>query len=391
MPRRPFQLYLLLKVTINLSILGKTAIILTFIRTMNAKNEKRRREEDNTSESSSGNRYIRQKRNKKRQPDSTSERTSHSPKTYLRNPRRYHDYTVAVICVLDFEVLAVQSMLECEHDALPAAKGDRNAYILGELSGHNTVLTWLPGTQGKSAAARVVTDLERTFPSARLRLLVGTAGGVPSCGIHLGDVVVSMPASQSTGVVQYDLGKRMHDRFVPKGLLYPAPEILTASATSMKNNQTTRFNKIDGILSKLFRRKPAFLKFKRPLSATDILFNADYLHKDDQTTCDKCNKEYMIDRREARDKARVHYGLVASGDQVLKCAKIRDDIAHERSEILCFEMEAAGIQTGSSCIVIRGISNYADSHKNDTWQYYAAAAAAACAKELLEIVPREEE
>jgi hypothetical protein len=35
------------------------------------------------------------------------------------------------------------------------------------------------------------------------------------------------------------------------------------------------------------------------------------------------------------------------------------------------------------CIVIRGISDYADSHKNDNWQHYAAAAAAACAKELL--------
>ena len=38
------------------------------------------------------------------------------------------------------------------------------------------------------------------------------------------------------------------------------------------------------------------------------------------------------------------------------------------------------------CVVIRGISDYADSHKNDQWQLYAAASAAACAKELLEYV-----
>lgn len=39
------------------------------------------------------------------------------------------------------------------------------------------------------------------------------------------------------------------------------------------------------------------------------------------------------------------------------------------------------------CIVIRGICDYADSHKNDDWQPYAAAAAAAYAKELLAIIP----
>lgn len=38
------------------------------------------------------------------------------------------------------------------------------------------------------------------------------------------------------------------------------------------------------------------------------------------------------------------------------------------------------------CVVIRGISDYADSHKNNHWQQYAAATAAACAKELLEVV-----
>ncbi|OJJ63582.1 hypothetical protein ASPSYDRAFT_53248 [Aspergillus sydowii CBS 593.65] len=52
-------------------------------------------------------------------------------------------------------------------------------------------------------------------------------------------------------------------------------------------------------------------------------------------------------------------------------------------DVLCFEMEAAGILTEFPCLVIRGISDYADSHKNDVWHHYAAAAAAGCAKELL--------
>src|SRR6516162_10043780 len=38
------------------------------------------------------------------------------------------------------------------------------------------------------------------------------------------------------------------------------------------------------------------------------------------------------------------------------------------------------------CIVIRGISDYSDSHKNDDWQPYAAAAAAGLAKEILSYI-----
>ncbi|KAI9766873.1 MAG: hypothetical protein M1839_004741 [Geoglossum umbratile] len=37
------------------------------------------------------------------------------------------------------------------------------------------------------------------------------------------------------------------------------------------------------------------------------------------------------------------------------------------------------------CLVIRGICDYSDTHKNDRWQRYAAATAAAYAKELLQI------
>jgi nucleoside phosphorylase len=39
------------------------------------------------------------------------------------------------------------------------------------------------------------------------------------------------------------------------------------------------------------------------------------------------------------------------------------------------------------CVIIRGISDYADSHKNWIWQPYAAATAAAYAKELLHVIP----
>jgi nucleoside phosphorylase len=49
-------------------------------------------------------------------------------------------------------------------------------------------------------------------------------------------------------------------------------------------------------------------------------------------------------------------------------------------------MEAAGLMDNFPCLVIRGICDYSDSHKNDIWQEYAAAVAAAYAKNLLSIM-----
>jgi hypothetical protein len=53
-------------------------------------------------------------------------------------------------------------------------------------------------------------------------------------------------------------------------------------------------------------------------------------------------------------------------------------------------MEAAGLMNDFPCLVIRGICDYSDTHKHKLWQRYAAATAAAYAKELLEVIPEEE-
>jgi nucleoside phosphorylase len=80
----------------------------------------------------------------------------------------------------------------------------------------------------------------------------------------------------------------------------------------------------------------------------------------------------------------VHYGLIASGNRVIRDATLRDQLNEQfDGRLLCVEMEAAGLMNDFPCIVIRGICDYADSHKNNAWQEHAAAVAAACAKELL--------
>ena len=79
----------------------------------------------------------------------------------------------------------------------------------------------------------------------------------------------------------------------------------------------------------------------------------------------------------------VHFGRIASGDSVIKDAVLRDLIRFRCDGALCVEMEAAGVRVRRRCLVIRDISNYADSHKSDMWRSYAAGKAAAFARELL--------
>jgi nucleoside phosphorylase len=50
-------------------------------------------------------------------------------------------------------------------------------------------------------------------------------------------------------------------------------------------------------------------------------------------------------------------------------------------------MEAAGLMDIIPCLPIRGICDYSDSHKSKEWQKYAAATAAAYAREFLEGLP----
>lgn len=301
----------------------------------------------------------------------------------------YGAYTVGIVCALEFEMSAVRYMLDNEHTRLPRKPGDSTLYILGELSGHNVILASLPGSQGKSAAVAVAKDMERTFPSIELRLMVGIGGGVPSAknDIRLGDVVVSMPDGQHGGVVQYDLGKSTDDGIVLKGFLWPPAEILRSAVSIMRSDQRVSQTKIPEYMSAMFDKSDNLRDSYQLPTEPDELFQSEYRHVPHQPNCQLCDKLKLVHRQHRKPIPKIHYGLIASGDQVIRSASIAEKLnGRVGGNILCFEMEAAGIATGYSCIAIRGVSDYADSHKNDAWQYYAAAAAAGCAKELLSYV-----
>jgi nucleoside phosphorylase len=118
-----------------------------------------------------------------------------------------------------------------------------------------------------------------------------------------------------------------------------------------------------------------------------MLFKATYNNVGGRS-CETCSTDNCVVRQpEEREEVVIHYGTIASGNQVMKAGATRDVVSAKLGGVLCFEMEAAGLMNNFPCLIIRGICDYADSHKNKRWQAYAAGTAAAYAKELLSVIP----
>ncbi|KAL4741644.1 nucleoside phosphorylase domain-containing protein [Aspergillus similis] len=293
--------------------------------------------------------------------------------------KSHEDYTIGWICALPVEMAAARAMLDEIHDSLPNPLDDHNNYILGNIGLHNIVVACLPaGIYGITSATTVATQMIATFRSIRISLMVGIGGGVPSSknDIRLGDVVVSKPTGRLGGVVQYDSGKTTaNGNFEQTGILDKPPQALLTTAAKMQAEHMVLGNRIADHLAEMEARFPGIQKFACPGQEKDRLFSSEYDHDDKNSSCDSCDPSRLI-----------HYGIIASGSQVMKHGKARDRISQEHG-IICFEMEAAGLMDHFPCLVIRGICDYADSHKNDDWHGYAAATAAAYAKEFISKTP----
>ncbi|KHO02068.1 Nucleoside phosphorylase domain protein [Metarhizium album ARSEF 1941] len=274
------------------------------------------------------------------------------------------DFTVGWICALDRELVAAQFIA-----VLPYKE------------------------HGKSSAAVVANDMQRSFPSIRIGLMVGIGGGAPSAknDVQLGDIVVSCRGGGNGGVLHHDYGKVVQNRdFTMTGHLNQPPQLLLLRAVSALEARYDRSahqirGNVEKALEKITRRE----KYRRPAATTDRLHLFPFTHPQNTTQAcgvvcgdDASNLIVRKERSRDGDDPVIHYGIIASADTLMKDATVRDEMAREHN-ILCFEMEAAGLMNHLPCLVIRGISDYSDSHKNDEWQGYAAMVAAAYARDLV--------
>lgn len=309
------------------------------------------------------------------------------------------DYTVGWICALTEEFVAAQAFLDEKHERLKDQDSkDSNNYVLGKMSDHNIVIACLPlGQYGIDSAAGVAINMVRSFPNIRIGLMVGIGGGAPSKqhDIRLGDIVVSTPFNGSGGVFQYDFGKSIQAKeFVETGFLNQPPEMLRTALQALRTTHQLDGHTLVKDVEKVLQARPRLKKSHCRPNIDDRLYRSTFIHSTPSEDCQSCGDDPSnVEKRDPRDQDEddpaIHYGLIASGNQVIKDAQIRDKLAMERG-VLCFEMEAAGLMNRFPCLVIRGICDYSDSHKNDKWRGYAAIMAAAYTKDLLrQLIPEQ--
>ncbi|KAL8939223.1 MAG: hypothetical protein Q9211_002836 [Gyalolechia sp. 1 TL-2023] len=317
--------------------------------------------------------------------------------THARAPRR-DQYTVGWICAIPEERAAANAMLDETYENTPDQDPyDTNHYSFGRVNKHNVVIAILPaGAYGISPAATVANQMSRSYTSIKIRLLVGIGGGVPTPDhdIRLGDVVVSQPKDRFGGVVQYDRGKKTAGgMFERTGQLNkPPPPLLNALASLQADFELRDFDLGKYLRENLKNQQRMLDKYCRPHEKDD-LYQAKYDHVEvSSRECIRCDRRQLVLRYDRPpNEVKFHYGTIASGNLVMKNGTERDKISKDLGGILCFEMEAAGLMDDFQCLVIRGICDYADSHKNKGWQRYAALTAAAYAKKLLSIIPGTEQ
>ncbi|KAF6804846.1 ankryin repeat protein, partial [Colletotrichum plurivorum] len=314
----------------------------------------------------------------------------------MSDPQRY---TVGWICAITTEFVAAQAFLDEEHDGPEqVAQNDNNSYALGRIGRHNVVMAVLPdGEYGTTSAATVARDMLHSFPNVRVGLMVGIGGGAPSPkrDVRLGDIVVSSREGDKGGVFQYDFGKTIQDQaFHHTGLLDQTPTVLRAAVSALRGRHQLKGHQLASDAAAALKNIRKRKIYTRPPQSCDRLYRSDVTHPANSSDdCgDACGDDPSLliaraqrDEEEDDDPA-IHYGLIASANQLMKDAKVRDKLAAEKG-VLCFEMEAAGLMNHFPCLVIRGICDYSDSHKNKDWQGFAAMMAAAYAKDLLRQIP----
>jgi nucleoside phosphorylase len=244
---------------------------------------------------------------------------------------------------------------------LNVSLNDNNDYTLGKIGKHNTVIAVLPdGEYGTSSAADVARDMLHSFPNIRVGLMVGIGGGAPSQkhDIRLGDVVVSTSRNGESGVFEYDFGKMIENQsFQYTRFLNQLPTVLWTAVNGLKAHYESEGHQLEAAINNILDKKPRLRKrYKRPDLSSDRMYQSGVAHPlNDQTDCatacgyDPPKLILRPEQTEGENNLVIHYGVIASANQLMKDTSVRDKLVAEK-DVLCFEMEAAGLMNHFLCV-----------------------------------------
>ena len=297
-------------------------------------------------------------------------------------PTQAPNATIGIVTALPKEYAAMKALIENGYEYVVPGLGAGRRYWVGEIPSksngtHRVALTL--AAMGSNVAAIRGTLLLEHFPSLDSILMVGIAGGVPNPEkadehVRLGDIVVS----DKSGVVQYDFDKETEEFAEVRCTPIPAGARLVHAVKLLEAGELEEERPWEAYIEAA--RK--VLRWKKPGQGKDRLA----MTEDPETFV-----EHTKDPKRPGARPRVFAGPIASANKLLK-NPVRRDRLRDQFGVKAIEMEGAGIADATwdhqaVYLVVRGICDYCDRHKNDEWQEYAAIVAAAYARALIESMP----
>ena len=296
-------------------------------------------------------------------------------------PPSDHADTV-IITALPKEHAAVRGMLGCVDD--DTLRIERRAFpystttLKTQYGDSHTIAAILVTDVGNNVTAAYLAVALSLLPKSRYVIFSGIAGAVPhpakaEAHVRLGDIVVS----GEHGIIQYDFVSEGTDGYTARHRPRPSAAPLLDAVRRLQAGEYSEERPWEKHLDNLIASQGS--TWRRPHEQMDVLDDGQGVipHPHDP------------DRRS--DKPRVFIGAIASANRLLRNPS-RRDMLRDKYDVRAVEMEGSGVADaswvhGADFVVVRGTCDYCNASKNDVWQNYAAAAAAAYTRALLEALP----
>ncbi|KAI1009085.1 hypothetical protein LB504_003130 [Fusarium proliferatum] len=344
-------------------------------------------------------------------------------------PKSRDGFHIGIVCARSSHYDTVSHIVDefWDGSSFRRSRRDPNSYSVGRIGDHPVVIVLL-SLDGKVNSAAAVANFRASYPRLELVLVIGICGGVP--GPHAGEELLLGDVVISKALVQHDFGRQYPDRFEIKNKLddclgRPARNIRNFVAQLQTNRIRTEVeDKASVHLRELQKRAKETFRdadYRYPGADSDRLFPPAYVHRH-KSGCGECvagtaevcnrsrelpccemgcdngemvqrhrlNARRILERAGDIEEAQAPYifvGHLGSGYIVFNSGEERDRLA-QAHDLIAFETEGAGLWDEFPCIIVKGVCNYADSHKNKEWQNFAAATAAAVSKALIKEYPR---
>ncbi|KAM6529097.1 hypothetical protein FALCPG4_010047 [Fusarium falciforme] len=341
--------------------------------------------------------------------NSPAHKTAAKPAYAIVTPDQY---TIAIVCALPREYDAVVLLFDDGLSCTYHAPNDHNIYTLGQFANHHTVLV-MPGDSGELDAGLCTQRLRNHFRNIELTLLVGICGAMSQNfeteeAIYLGDVIIGKqvwrylhnarygqlegtaarhelrnPMMESNSERVRQLGRLSGTKTQQNGI----SAYSSAYLASLQNGSGSQYN-YPGYSKDELAKHDCIHKHRSEnlrCSCSDPLRDSCAAAK--RTSCKELGCEIVRVRPIAEEppKPNIHLGTIASADIVMRASEaFRENF--ESNFVAGIDMEGGGVNRVTDCIVIKGAVDYADSHKNKAFQFYACATAASVAKAFLMVL-----